>query len=111
MLFIERNQDFPVHRSDRGRVAERNIDATVGQADVIEHDVDLLAAHEFAYCRLHFRKVLLCLLQSRAGGRADVEAHLPRVHLREEVASQKRKQQCRDDDERQERNDREAGLG
>ena len=44
MLFLQRNQYLAIHRAHGGRIAQGDIDAAVRQADVVEHDVDLIAA-------------------------------------------------------------------
>ncbi len=75
-----------------GGIAQRDVDAAVWQADVVEHDVDLIVADQAADLRLDLREVFLGLLEPRAGGCAHVQAHLAGIHLREEIPSQQREQ-------------------
>ncbi len=58
-------------------------------------DVDLIVADQLSDLRFDLREVLLGPLQPRAGGRPDVQAHLPGIHLRKEIPSQQREEQHR----------------
>ncbi len=48
MFLLERNQDLAIHRADGRRVAQGDVDAAVGQTDVVEHRVDLVGADDLA---------------------------------------------------------------
>src|ERR1700736_4878222 len=63
-LFRERNQDLAIHGSHRRGIAQGNIDAAVGETDVVEHYVDLIAPDRPADLGLDLRKVLLRLFDT-----------------------------------------------
>ena len=94
VLLFQRDQNLAVHRTDGRGVAERDVDAAVGQADIVEHDLDLIVADDLADRRLDLGEIALGLLEPAARGRADVQAHLPGVDLRKEVHAEPRKQQA-----------------
>ena len=106
MLPLQRDQDLAIHRSDRCRVAQRDVDAAIGQADVVEDHVDLVVADDIADGVLDLREILLGLLDPCAGRGADVQAHLPGVDLREEIHAKPREQGKRGADD-----DHEEGHG
>ena len=74
---------------------KRDIDAAVGQADVVEDDLDLILTDDLAYRGLDFGEIALGLLKAAGRRRANVEAHLAGVHLREKVSPKLREQQQR----------------
>ena len=88
VLFVEGNEDFAVHRADGGGIAQGDVDAAVGQADVVENDVDLVVADDLADGGFDLGEIVLGLLDARAGRGADVQAHLAGIHLREEIHAQ-----------------------
>ena len=92
MRRFQRDQDLAVHRADRGRIAQGNVDAAVGQADVVEQHIDLVLADGLADLRLDLRKPGLRGLEPAARGRPHMESHLTGIDLRKEVPSQFREQ-------------------
>jgi len=102
-LFLQRHEDFPVHRADGRRVAQGDVDAAVGEADVVEHDLDFVVAHDVPDFTLDGGEVGLRRFQLRAGGRAHVQSHLPGVHRREKVRPQFREQHAGKRDQREEK--------
>ena len=86
VLLLERDEDFAVHGPDRRRIAQGDVHAAVGQADIVEHGIDLPGADELADRRLDLREIVLGLLDARARRRAHVQAHLAGVDLRKEIA-------------------------
>ena len=66
---------------------EGEIDAAVGQADVVEDEIDALDGDEGANLFFDLREVLLGVLDAHAFGRVDVEAHLAGVDVGKEVAA------------------------
>ena len=104
VLFIERDKDFAVHRPDRRRVGERDVNSAIGQADIVEDDIDLIIADDVADGAFDFREIALRFLDLRARRRADMQAHLPGIDLREEVHAKPRIQcQRRPNEEGEER--------
>ena len=66
MLLVQRDQDLAIHRADRRGVAQRDIDAAIGQADVVEDHVDLVVADDVADGALDLREIVLRLLDPGA---------------------------------------------
>ena len=94
MFFVERNEDFPVHRADGGGIAQGDIDAAVGEADVVEKHVDLVVADDLSNGGFNAGKIGLRGFNARAGRTANVQAHLAGIHLREEIFAQQGKQEA-----------------
>ncbi len=69
MFLLERHQDFAVHRPDGRRIAEGNVDAAIGQTDIVEHDFDLVLADDLADRRFDLGKYF-CVSSSRVPGGA-----------------------------------------
>ena len=108
MLLLQRDQNFAVHRTDGGRVAQRDIDAAIGQADVVEDDVDLILADDLADRAFDFGEIALGLLKPGGGRRTNMQAHLAGIHLREKISPEPREQQQRASHQQNEEN---AGDG
>ncbi len=89
---IERDLDLTVSRADGCTVAEGEVHAADRQADVVDYQVQFLARHDRTDVFLYLPENPLGLLDARAGRRPDVQAELPGVHLREEVAADERDQ-------------------
>ena len=85
VLRLERDQDLAVGRRHERRVAEGQVDAAGGEADVVEDGVDLVGRDRLADHVLDLGEAALGLLEARAGRGADVQAELPGVDRREEV--------------------------
>src|SRR6266403_1554639 len=95
VLFLQRNEYFAVHRTDGGRITQRDIDAAIRQADIVQHDVDLVAADDLVNRALDFGEITLRLLEPARRRRTNVKPHLAGVDLREEVSSQLREKKQR----------------
>src|ERR1700693_2130856 len=90
MLLLQRNQNFPVHRTDGGRIAQRDIDTAVWQANIVQDDADLVPTDNLVDRVLDFGEITLGLLKTAAGRRANVKPHLAGVNLREKVSTKLR---------------------
>src|SRR4029077_1281161 len=85
VFLAQRDQDLAVHGTDCRRIAQGNVDAAVGQPDVVEDDADLPRADELADGGLDFGESGVGGLDACAWGRAYVQPHLAGVDLGEEV--------------------------
>ena len=103
VMLLQRNQDFAVHRADGRRIAQRDVDAAIGQADIVEDDVDLVVADDLADRRFDPGEIVLRLLDPRSRRGAHVQPHLAGIDLREEIHPELREQQARSDDQRRRR--------
>ena len=56
VLLLQGDQDLAIHRAHGGGIAQGDVDAAVGQADVVEHDVDLVVADDMPNLRLRRRR-------------------------------------------------------
>ncbi len=82
---LERDEDFAVGVRD-GRVgAEGEVDAAVGQADVVEDELGFVRRDDGADVALDGGEVLLGILQAQTHGRVDMQAHLAGIDVGEEV--------------------------
>ena len=91
MVFLQGNKNFAIHRTDSRTVAQGDVDTAVGEAEIVEDDVDLLVADDFANRRFDLCDVGFRLFELRACGSSEVKPHLACIHLREEIGSQPRK--------------------
>ncbi len=104
---LERDLDLAIGVGDGGGGAEGEIDAAVGQADVVEDELDLRGRDQGADLALDGGEVLLGVLDAHALGRVDVQAHLAGVDIGEEVAADEEEQGKREEDEDAEGEERE----
>jgi hypothetical protein len=111
VLGRERNQDLPIHRTDGGRIAQRDIQAAIGQPDIIQDRVDLAVADDAPDFRLDAGEVGLGLLDAAADGGADVQPHLPGVDPRKEVLAKPREEKQGGDHQDQKEADGGQGPG
>src|ERR1035438_5049194 len=98
----QRNQNLAIELSDGGAVAHGDIEAGVGQPDIVQHVGQLGLRNQGADARLHFREVVLGFLDAGAGRGAHVQPDLAGIHLREKVLAQERSQSQTDDANQQE---------
>lgn len=87
---VESDEDFAVGGADGGGVAEGEVHAAGGQADVIEDGDEFIGGNHFADDVFYLVKNALRLLDARTRRSAHVEAKLAGVDEREEIASEKR---------------------
>ena len=85
MFWLQGDQDVPVGGRHERRVAEGQVDAPGGKADVVQHGVDLVGGDGLADHVFDIGEAARALLQARAVRAADVQPELPRVDRREEV--------------------------
>ena len=82
-MMRQRDQDFAVGHAGRGAVAEGHGIGAIGQADVVEHQLDFMLRDDFADRAFDLAEVALGLLDARAGRRPHVQAELAGVDGRE----------------------------
>src|SRR5438445_6569181 len=99
MIFLEGDEDLAVGGRDLRAVAERQVDAAVGDADVVEHGLDLARRNPLAEELLDLGEISFGLLEPRARGGADVQADLAGVDGGEKVATDVWEQERGADDE------------
>ena len=90
MAVLQRHQDLGVHGADGAGIAVRQIDTTVGQADVVQNGVELILGNHFTDHAFDRIGDAGSLFDSSARGGAHVQTNLPRVNTRKEVTAQKR---------------------
>src|SRR5437879_410362 len=90
VAIFERDQDIAVTGSDHGAVPESEIEAAIGNADVVDNRVDLTGGNNLADFALNVGENDLGLFDARASGGLSVQAHLTGIHRREEVAANQR---------------------
>ena len=95
MAGLERDEHFAVERADGGGVGEGEVDAADGQADVVEHEVEFVGRDDLADDVLDLGKAAFGFLDAGAARRADVEAELAGIDLREEVAAEEGNEDAR----------------
>ena len=91
----ERDQHVGVLRADRRRVAVRQIQAAVGQPDVVDDALDLRLRDDVADGRVDGVAQRRRLLDPRAGRRPQVQLELAAVDRREEILADPREQRER----------------
>ena len=89
---FERDQDVAVADAEGRAVAEGEVEAAVGHADVVDDVLDFARRNDLADFVFDFGEDLLGLLDARAGGGAGVQAHGAGIHGREEIAADQRSQ-------------------
>ena len=90
MIRVERHEDFAVGGTDGGIVAEGEIDAAGGQADVREYGAHLVGRHHLANDLGDRIEARLGHLEPRAFRRPAMEAELARIHRGKEIPPEKR---------------------
>ncbi len=105
VLFVERDQDFAVHRTDRRRVAQRDVNAAVRQTDVVQDDVDLVITDEPPDRAFDPGEFLLRRFEPCARRAANVQPHLAGIYLWEEILAQAGEEQARNNHQDDEEND------
>ncbi len=110
MAVLQREQQFSIEGADGAGVAVREVDAAVGNAQVVEDGLELVGRHQLADGDFHPVGQARGFLDAGAGGGAHMQADLPRIHGREEVAAQHRVQQARQQTEAEEEADETAAL-
>ena len=82
--WLERDQNLAVHRADRRRIAQGDVHAAVGQADIVENGIDLHRRRRSRGWPLRPAAKYACVCSMpRARRRAHVQSHLPGIDLRE----------------------------
>ena len=95
VVLFQRDENFSVHRSDRRRIAQRDIDAAIGQADIVEHRIDLIVAHDFADRAFDLGELALGFLNPGCRRGTHMQPHLTGVDLRKKVPSEQGKERQR----------------
>src|SRR6202012_3937261 len=95
VLLLQGYQNLAVHRPYGGGVAQGDIDAAIGQPDIVEQGLDLIVADDVADRALDAGKLALGFLNAGRGRRTYVQSHLSGIDLREKVLSQQGKQRER----------------
>ena len=90
MLRVERHEDFTVGGTDGGIVAEGEIDAAGGQADVREDGAHLVRRHHLANDLGDCIEARLGHLEPGAFRRPAMQAELARIHRGKEIPPEKR---------------------
>ena len=110
MLLLERDKNLAIHRADGGRIAERDVDAAIREADVVENDVDLVFADDLPDRMFDLGEIALRILEPRGGRRPDMQTHLAGVYLREKVLTKLRKKRQRTSHQQDEEHAHDAGA-
>ena len=93
MVFrIQRHQNLGVTATNHARTGVGEIDARVGNADVIQDRLQLLLRNLAAQDLLHFIAQTRRFFHPQARPGAEVQPDQARIHLREEIATQKKHQ-------------------
>ena len=89
VALLERDQDLGIRCADRPRIAIGEIDAAVGQADVIEHGIQFAGRDHGADGVFDLVGQARGLFDPQTGARAHVQTHQSSVHLRKQVLAQR----------------------
>src|ERR1700719_525379 len=81
VLWVQRDKNISVHRTDRRRSAERDDHAARAHTDIVEDRLDLVVADEGPDRGLDAAEIRVGLLDPGPGRSADVKLHLAGVHL------------------------------
>ena len=103
-LVLKRDENVAIADADGGAVAVGEIEAAIGQADVIDDGVDFAGGQGGADIALDIGEIYFGLFDARADGRAGVQAHLAGIDGGKEIAADEI-----DEPERAEGKDHEAG--
>jgi len=93
VLLLELDHHLAVGRRDHRRVADREVDAAHRQADVVDDRLQLVLGDHSPDDGLRLDEHLLGRLEARPRPHPDMEADLPGVDRREEVAAEVRAEQ------------------
>ena len=99
VFLLHAHQNFAVTRPDGRVIAQQQVDGDDGQADVVEHEVQLVGRNHLANHVFHLPEARFRFLYPRAGGHSQVQAQLAGIHGREEVLADERKQPERADEQ------------
>jgi hypothetical protein len=103
MIRSQRKQYLAIERAYRPGVAVRQVDAAIGNAEVVQNGLELVGRHDPADRDLDRVGYARGFLDARSGGCTNVQADLTGVDRREEIATQHR---IRQDKAHKPRNDR-----
>src|SRR2546430_13143913 len=92
---LELNQNFRVRRADGSGVAVREIDATVGQTDVVENGDKFVFGDRFTNGLIDLIDQASGFFNAQAGARAHVKADLTGVDAWEEIAAENQSDRAR----------------
>ena len=95
------NENFRIGCSDGAGIAVRQIDAAVRNADIVEKSGDLFLWNGFANGAIHLIRKARGFFDAQAGACAQVQADLPGVHFRKEIAAEHKNKQDGKDAESQ----------
>ena len=88
VLLREVDEDVGIARAHRRRGAVREVDAAVGQTEVVDDGGDLARLDDLADRLFHLIAQNGGFLDARAGGRAQMQLDLPAVDGREEILAE-----------------------
>ena len=92
VILLEIDENLPVGRRNLRAVAQRHVDAAIGNADVVEHHFNFVGRNLRAKERLDFGEIFLGLFQPRSGWGPHVQTDLPGIDAGEKVATDQRQQ-------------------
>ncbi len=81
----QRHQDFAIGGSQRHAVGECEVEAIVGEPDIVENVGEIFARDHAANRFFHLRELLLGFLDTRTAGAAHVKTDLAGINLRKKV--------------------------
>src|ERR1700761_7807651 len=96
MAFLERDQDLAVIVGDEGAIAEGEIVVAGRQADIVQHQAEILVGNRVADLVLDRGKGLFGGLDALPGPGADMERELACVDLREVILADEEEQGAAD---------------
>jgi hypothetical protein len=91
MVGLERDEHLPVRGRNQRALAERQVDAAVGHADVVDQRDDLVGRDDAADRLLDLQEIPFGLLDARAGRAAHVQLDEPGVDRGEKIPPDQRK--------------------
>src|SRR5207302_5924459 len=92
---LELNQNFRVRRADGAGVAVREIDAAVGQTDVVQNGDEFVLGNRFTNGLIDLIDQASGFFNAQAGACAHVKADLAGVDAREEIATENQSDRAR----------------
>src|SRR5882762_9210968 len=95
MLPVQRDQHFAVETADGSSIAKGIVESLRREADVVEHQVELICRNRLTNLVFYLAEDNFCLFDTRAGLRAHMQSELPRINSREEITANEWQQQER----------------
>ncbi len=101
VLFIELDEDFAVGSAERAGVAVAEIDAAIGDAEIVENGLQFVRRDRLANGGVDLVGEARGFFDAKAGARAEVHADLAGVNFGEEVAAEDEEQAAGEEAENQ----------